>query len=169
MNTGSQKCGTQTWKQIAEKCFGSCSAIIPSCGSSLQLQGSWWLWRPQGSSIELGAFCLNAAKGQRQNLAKIWWDFSICCKIQLPGRKAHSRCWAMDRICSRRLLKFQWETLWKMTKCHSLFLLRVFLVKTVLLFPMAVCQLYILHQEKCLPFRNIEQNPMLDTGNKLWT
>lgn len=70
------------------------------------------------------------------------------------------------RICSRRLLKFQWGTLWKMTKCHSLFLLRVFLVKITLLFPTAVCQLYILHQEKCLPFRNIEQNPMLDTGNK---
>lgn len=70
------------------------------------------------------------------------------------------------RICSRRLLKFQWGTLWKMTKCHSLFLLRIFLVKITLLFPTAVCQLYILHQEKCLSFRNIEQNPMLGTGNK---
>lgn len=78
--------------------------------------------------------------------------------------RVHAEEWL--RICSRKLLKFQRETLWKMRRCHSLFLLRVFLVKIMLLFATAVCQLYISHQEKCLPFRNIEQRSMLDTGNK---
>lgn len=117
--------------------------LAPAAGE-LQAPGAMGLQRLAGSFLFAHSWRSKAELGQ--NMVRLFHlpakhsclvgSFTVCTEEWL-------------RICSRKLLKFQRETSWKMSKCQSLFLLRVFLVKIVLLFPTAVCQLYISHQEKC--------------------
>ena len=134
--------------------------LLARAAGELPAEGAAGLQHLAGSFLFACSWRSKAELGQ--NMARLFYLPAKCSCLVGSFRVHTEECL---RICSRKLLKFQRET-WEMSKCHSLFLLRVFLVKITLLFPTAVCQLYISHQEKCLPFRNIEQSSMLDTGNK---
>lgn len=138
MNAGSQERGAQIQEQTEEKCFGNYNAIISSRGSAtavweLLVSGAGWLrglarsfpdawiWR---SRAELGQdtvriFHLPAERSYPTG------SFLVCAEEWLTR-------------ASRKLIKFQRETFWKMIRCHSWFLIRAFQVKITLLFPIAV-------------------------------